>query len=718
MNLSIASCSSSRSRSPSPYYHHQQNQKCSVEVVIELDVLKNVLPQLSIAKMDPVSQVFCLRWNNHRSNLLNVFDLLLQTEAFCDVTLACDGASIKCHKIILSACSSYFQQLFMENSCEHPIVFLKDIKYNDIRSILAYMYKGEVNVQQEELPNLLKVAELLKVKGLVEEEREKLLSSGLKDPRSSVSTTDDHEPRPSTASSTKNNKDGPNSKDNGPLTPTSAGPNMVPPFMCTPPGSRPQIPMWPLHGMFPGAHGLFGNGNADHHDKEGSPSPKEVGASKRKKTSSGSGGSTSSKDGNVHNNTNNNLGPGPRERDHEREERNDEKMLDNDLDKDNGMMNMDKNNIANYVPNQRLEWKRYKQYTRNDIMAAIDEVRKGMSALQASRKYGVPSRTLYDKVKKMGIVTGRQMQRKSLPQYPASFPQFGGMMGMDSLKDLSDSRSKDMDENTNDSSSQPGDNLDGRATMVPPGGAFPSMQMLSIMEKMKESERRGDSEISLMPMNLSTMLGSAGSRDLRLATSLASAQHHSQSDREGGAPGGNGHSRGGRGEMSESSLSPGGDDVDIDEEGDDDIVESSSGNRGRDRHSSSDIRAQFMADLRRLGGNVNSSEANRSGSVDRHSSHGNRSGAHPQEEAASSTTHSPPPPASSSGGEGHSPVSKALLPSSRSSEDNLPPRKRKVSQEQHANFNGGLHEDEVSPEKQRSSAPSPIQEQSELDCRN
>ena len=33
--------------------------------------------------------------------------------------------------------------------------------------------------------------------------------------------------------------------------------------------------------------------------------------------------------------------------------------------------------IAGYVPAQRLEWKRYKQYTRNDIMAAIEEVRKG-----------------------------------------------------------------------------------------------------------------------------------------------------------------------------------------------------------------------------------------------------------------------------------------------------------------------------------------------------
>ena len=49
-----------------------------------------------------------------------------------------------------------------------------------------------------------------------------------------------------------------------------------------------------------------------------------------------------------------------------------------------------------------------------------------MSALQASRKYGVPSRTLYDKVKKMGITTGRQVQRKSLPNYPSQFPGLGG----------------------------------------------------------------------------------------------------------------------------------------------------------------------------------------------------------------------------------------------------------------------------------------------------
>lgn len=67
--------------------------------------------------------------------------------------------------------------------------------------------------------------------------------------------------------------------------------------------------------------------------------------------------------------------------------------------------------IATYVPQQKPEWKRYKQYTRNDILSAIEAVRNGMSALQAARKYGVPSRTLYDKVKKLGITTSRPFKR-------------------------------------------------------------------------------------------------------------------------------------------------------------------------------------------------------------------------------------------------------------------------------------------------------------------
>ena len=88
-------------------------------------IIFSLLPQLSISRLDPLSQVFSLRWTQHQANMFAVFERLLHTEAFTDVTLACDGGSLKCHKIVLAASSDYFQKLFMENSSEHPIVFLK-----------------------------------------------------------------------------------------------------------------------------------------------------------------------------------------------------------------------------------------------------------------------------------------------------------------------------------------------------------------------------------------------------------------------------------------------------------------------------------------------------------------------------------------------------------------------------------------------------------------
>lgn len=55
-------------------------------------------------------------------------------------------------------------------------------------------------------------------------------------------------------------------------------------------------------------------------------------------------------------------------------------------------------------------------------MSAIEAVKSGMSAVQAARKHGVPSRTLYDKVKKLGITTSRPFKRASNGSSTACFP--------------------------------------------------------------------------------------------------------------------------------------------------------------------------------------------------------------------------------------------------------------------------------------------------------
>ncbi|XP_077497753.1 uncharacterized protein LOC144108378 [Amblyomma americanum] len=118
------------------------------------------------------SQQFCLKWNNHQSNMLAVFYEMLSNEALVDVTLACEGLSLKAHKMVLSACSPFFQALFAENPCKHPIVILKDMRYTDLRTIVEFMYRGEVDVSQDDLMALFKTAEILKVKGLVEDTNE------------------------------------------------------------------------------------------------------------------------------------------------------------------------------------------------------------------------------------------------------------------------------------------------------------------------------------------------------------------------------------------------------------------------------------------------------------------------------------------------------------------------------------------------------------------
>lgn len=122
-------------------------------------------------------QQFCLRWNNYQTNLTNVFDQLLQSESFVDVTLACDGHSVKAHKMVLSACSPYFQALFFDNPCQHPIVIMKDIKWPELKAAVEFMYKGEINVSQEQIGPLLKVAESLKIRGLADVNSEQELTS-------------------------------------------------------------------------------------------------------------------------------------------------------------------------------------------------------------------------------------------------------------------------------------------------------------------------------------------------------------------------------------------------------------------------------------------------------------------------------------------------------------------------------------------------------------
>ncbi|XP_038216306.1 protein jim lovell-like isoform X4 [Zerene cesonia] len=115
-----------------------------------------------------MSQQYSLRWNNHQPNFISMFTTLLNTKTLVDVTLAAEGQHLQAHKVVLSACSTYFQALFVDNPSRHPIVILKDVSFSDLRTMVDFMYYGEVNVTEEQLPQVLDTAKLLKIKGLTE----------------------------------------------------------------------------------------------------------------------------------------------------------------------------------------------------------------------------------------------------------------------------------------------------------------------------------------------------------------------------------------------------------------------------------------------------------------------------------------------------------------------------------------------------------------------
>ena len=118
-------------------------------------------------------QQLCLQWNDFQTNMVASFKNWRDEKSFCDVTIATEGQHTKAHKMILCACSPYFKNLLEQNPAKHPIIILKDVPFMHLTAILEFMYAGEVNVAQDQLPAFLKTAEKLKIKGLAEGEQGK-----------------------------------------------------------------------------------------------------------------------------------------------------------------------------------------------------------------------------------------------------------------------------------------------------------------------------------------------------------------------------------------------------------------------------------------------------------------------------------------------------------------------------------------------------------------
>ena len=110
-----------------------------------------------------MSEKLCLQWNDFKANVNSAFGRLRDDKEFIDVTLACeDGQQVQAHKVVLIASSPFLLNLFKKNKHPHPLVIMRGVKYDDLISMVDFLYNGEANIFQENLDSFLAMAKELR----------------------------------------------------------------------------------------------------------------------------------------------------------------------------------------------------------------------------------------------------------------------------------------------------------------------------------------------------------------------------------------------------------------------------------------------------------------------------------------------------------------------------------------------------------------------------
>jgi hypothetical protein len=84
-----------------------------------------------------------------------------------------DGRKLRAHRLVLSGCSTFFSEIFhaLENGSQqcHPVIVLPpNTNFSSLAALVTFMYSGEVNVYEDQIPTLLALADTLGIKGLTD----------------------------------------------------------------------------------------------------------------------------------------------------------------------------------------------------------------------------------------------------------------------------------------------------------------------------------------------------------------------------------------------------------------------------------------------------------------------------------------------------------------------------------------------------------------------
>ena len=136
---------------------------------------------------------YSLSWPEVESERTKALSSMLTSGEFTDVTIACDDDQIKAHKVVLSAASEVFQNIFRRNQHKHPLLYFFGVTKQQMEAVLDFIYSGDTKVPMEELDTFLNIAKSLQIKGLVGSHSDQDDSNTLEENKTLDSTTNSFE---------------------------------------------------------------------------------------------------------------------------------------------------------------------------------------------------------------------------------------------------------------------------------------------------------------------------------------------------------------------------------------------------------------------------------------------------------------------------------------------------------------------------------------------
>jgi len=114
-------------------------------------------------------EMFALSFKDFDNKAIKFKRKLINDTNFTDVTLACDdNGKLEAHKVILGSSSPILKQILVGNHHQHPLIYLRKVKFSCLQSLIQFMYLGKTEVAQTELQDFLNLGKELEIQGLNE----------------------------------------------------------------------------------------------------------------------------------------------------------------------------------------------------------------------------------------------------------------------------------------------------------------------------------------------------------------------------------------------------------------------------------------------------------------------------------------------------------------------------------------------------------------------